>query len=83
MACVGGFRSLEMARAAVEKSGIDCISMARPLIREPDLIKRWQEGDLRPAECISCNGCFRPGLKEGGIYCVVKKKELEKAGKAS
>jgi 2,4-dienoyl-CoA reductase-like NADH-dependent reductase (Old Yellow Enzyme family) len=54
--------------------------MARPFIREPDLAKRWQDGDRSPAHCISCNGCFKPGLKEGGIYCVVEKKEQEKAG---
>jgi 2,4-dienoyl-CoA reductase-like NADH-dependent reductase (Old Yellow Enzyme family) len=75
---VGGFRSLEVIDKALKEDGIDYISMARPLIREPWLIKRWQEGDRSPARCISCNGCFKPGLKEGGIYCVVEKKERQK-----
>jgi 2,4-dienoyl-CoA reductase-like NADH-dependent reductase (Old Yellow Enzyme family) len=75
---VGGFRSLEVINKAVTENGIDYISMARPFIREPQLIKRWQEGDLSPARCISCNGCFEPGIKEGGIYCVVEKKETKK-----
>jgi 2,4-dienoyl-CoA reductase-like NADH-dependent reductase (Old Yellow Enzyme family) len=75
---VGGFRSLEVIKKAVIEDGIDYISMSRPFIREPRLIKRWQEGDLSPARCISCNGCFKPGLKEGGIYCVVEKKEAQK-----
>jgi 2,4-dienoyl-CoA reductase-like NADH-dependent reductase (Old Yellow Enzyme family) len=75
---VGGFRSLEVAEKAIGDSA-DYISMARPFIREPDLIKRWQEGDNEPARCISCNGCFMPGIKEGGIYCIVKKKEQEKS----
>jgi 2,4-dienoyl-CoA reductase-like NADH-dependent reductase (Old Yellow Enzyme family) len=74
---VGGFRSPEVIKKAIE-NGIDYISMARPFIREPRLIKRWKEGDLSPARCISCNGCFKPGLKEGGIYCVVEKKEVQK-----
>jgi 2,4-dienoyl-CoA reductase-like NADH-dependent reductase (Old Yellow Enzyme family) len=74
---VGGFRSLEVINKAIE-DGMDYISMARPFIREPQLIKRWKEGDLSPATCISCNGCFKPGLKEGGIYCVVEKKEAQK-----
>jgi len=52
--------------------------MARPFIREPQLINRWKKGDLSHATCISCNGCFKPGLKEGGIYCVVEKKEAQK-----
>jgi 2,4-dienoyl-CoA reductase-like NADH-dependent reductase (Old Yellow Enzyme family) len=75
---VGGFRSLAVINEAVIDSGIDYISMSRPFIREPRLINRWKEGDLSPARCISCNGCFKPGLKEGGIYCVVEKKEAQK-----
>jgi 2,4-dienoyl-CoA reductase-like NADH-dependent reductase (Old Yellow Enzyme family) len=75
---VGGFRSPEVINKAVTENGIDYISMARPFIREPQLIKRWQQGDLSAARCISCNGCFKPGIKEGGIYCVVEKKEAKK-----
>jgi 2,4-dienoyl-CoA reductase-like NADH-dependent reductase (Old Yellow Enzyme family) len=75
---VGGFRSLEVINTVLAKDGIDYISMARPFIREPQLINRWQDGDPSPARCISCNGCFKPGIKEGGIYCVVEKKEAQK-----
>ncbi len=74
---VGGFRSPEVINKVIEE-GMDYISMARPFIREPQLINRWKKGDLSPATCISCNGCFKPGLKEGGIYCVVEKKEAQK-----
>jgi len=74
---VGGFRSFEVADTAVRES-VDYISMARPFIREPGLANRWKAGDTLPARCISCNKCFTPGLKEGGIYCVVEKKEQEK-----
>lgn len=72
---VGGIRSYEVAENAVAEGGMDYISMARPLIREPDLPHRWQNGDRSLAKCISCNGCFMPGLKEGGIYCVAEKKK--------
>ena len=75
---VGGFRSYEVAENAVAEGGMDYISMARPLIREPDLPHRWQTGDKSPAKCISCNGCFMPGIKEGGIYCVAKNKAKKK-----
>lgn len=77
---VGGFRSPDVINKALVESGIDYISMARPFIREPRLVKRWKEGDLSPARCISCNGCFKPGFKEGGIYCVVERKEGKKEG---
>jgi 2,4-dienoyl-CoA reductase-like NADH-dependent reductase (Old Yellow Enzyme family) len=70
---VGGFRSLEVAQQAIA-DGLDGVALSRPLIWEPGLPQRWQSGDTARAKCISCNGCFRPGLKEGGIRCVVKDK---------
>ncbi len=71
---VGGFRSFEVAECAIREGGLDFVSMARPFIWEPDLVARWESGDRTPARCISCNGCFRPGIEEGGIYCVVRRK---------
>ena len=75
---VGGFRSYEVVEKGIRDYGLDYISMARPFIREPDLARRWKKGDTSPAKCISCNSCFGPGLKEGGIYCVVEAKERNK-----
>ena len=71
---VGGIRSYEMAKELIEKDLADYISLCRPLIREPDLIKRWQESDIKRATCISCNKCFVPTIAGKGIYCVVEKK---------
>jgi 2,4-dienoyl-CoA reductase-like NADH-dependent reductase (Old Yellow Enzyme family) len=78
---VGGMRSFEVAEKAIQNGNMDYIAMARPLIREPNLPNRWLQDDRSPAKCISCNGCFQPALEEGGIYCVIEKKEREKAGK--
>jgi 2,4-dienoyl-CoA reductase-like NADH-dependent reductase (Old Yellow Enzyme family) len=72
---VGGFRSRGVIDNALGAEGMDYVSMSRPFIREPRLAERWLRGDKAPAACISCNGCFKPGLKEGGIYCVVDRKE--------
>ena len=80
---VGGFRSYEVAERTIKDDGMDYIAMARPLIREPGLANRWLQGDRSPATCISCNSCFMPGLEEGGIYCVIEKKEREKAARDS
>lgn len=77
---VGGFRSRDVAEKAVDEADIDYIALSRPFIREPGLAARWQSGDRGRATCISCNGCFVAGLKEGGIYCVVEKREREKKG---
>ncbi len=78
---VGGFRSYEVVEKTIQDDGMDYIALARPLIWEPGLAKRWLQGDRRPARCISCNSCFTGGLEEGGIYCATKKKENEKAAR--
>ena len=75
---VGGIRSFHIADQLVEESVTDYVSMCRPLIREPGLIKRWKEGDLTKAACISCNQCLDAGYAEEGIYCVVERKVKEK-----
>jgi 2,4-dienoyl-CoA reductase-like NADH-dependent reductase (Old Yellow Enzyme family) len=75
---VGGIRSFEVAERLVQDGLTDYISMSRPFIREPALIRRWKEGDRRRAECLSDNLCFKPGIKGHGIYCVAGKREREK-----
>ena len=72
---VGGLRSPDLMEEIITSGDADLLSLARPLIREPDLINRWAMGNLTKAKCISCNGCFTPGIKEGGIYCVAEKKK--------
>jgi 2,4-dienoyl-CoA reductase-like NADH-dependent reductase (Old Yellow Enzyme family) len=79
---VGGIRSFEVAEGIIRRGEADYVAMSRPFIREPDLSLRWQGGNRERAKCISCNGCFKPGLKEGGIYCVMEKIEREGKGKS-
>jgi 2,4-dienoyl-CoA reductase-like NADH-dependent reductase (Old Yellow Enzyme family) len=55
---VGGIRNLETAENAIESGSADYVSMARPLIREPGLPNKWLNGDLQPAQCVSCNRCL-------------------------
>lgn len=43
---------------------IDYFGLSRPLIREPDLIRQWENGRTENAHCISCNGCYHtPGKR--------------------
>jgi len=74
---VGGFRSFELIDGIIRREEVDFVAMSRPFVREPALVQRWADGHETHARCISCNGCFKPGLKEGGIYCVVDKIEEE------
>jgi 2,4-dienoyl-CoA reductase-like NADH-dependent reductase (Old Yellow Enzyme family) len=72
---VGGIRSYHVANQLIDEGVADYISMCRPFIREPDLIKRWKAGELRKAACISDNLCFSSAMAGKGIYCVTEKKE--------
>ena len=56
---VGGHRSIKHMNKVLNDGGIEYLSLSRPLIREPDLINRWQGGDCSPAKCVSCNMCYR------------------------
>jgi len=77
---VGGLRSPALLEEIVRSGEADFVSMSRPFIREPGLVRRWTSGDMSRATCISCNGCFRPGLEEDGICCVVERKLRERSG---
>lgn len=70
---VGGLRSPETVDRLWQQGIADFFALSRPLIRQPDLIRNWRQGDSSPSRCISCNACFRPGLKEGGIYCPLER----------
>jgi 2,4-dienoyl-CoA reductase-like NADH-dependent reductase (Old Yellow Enzyme family) len=78
---VGGIRSFEVAQELLQSGAADYISLCRPLICEPGLVKRWREGDRRPAECVSDNACYAPGFAGEGIRCVtMEKKRARTAG---
>jgi 2,4-dienoyl-CoA reductase-like NADH-dependent reductase (Old Yellow Enzyme family) len=55
---VGGLRTLETMTRVIQDGHADLVSMSRPFIREPFLVKRFKEGKTDRASCISCNKCF-------------------------
>lgn len=54
---VGGIRTPETAEWILETGVADFISMARPLVREPNLPNKWRSGRRVAAQCTSCNRC--------------------------
>jgi 2,4-dienoyl-CoA reductase-like NADH-dependent reductase (Old Yellow Enzyme family) len=70
---VGGIKSYEVAEGVIAMGKADLVSLSRALIREPHLIRRWKEGDMRRALCISCNFCLKEGLTGKGIACAADK----------
>lgn len=72
---VGGVRSFDTALDVVLKKEADLVSLSRPLIREPDLISRWQRGDRSLSTCVSCNRCMEALLEGKPLACYGPKKE--------
>lgn len=72
---VGGLRTFAVIDDLLKDGVADMFSMARPFIREPGLINIWKENTGHRATCVSCNKCFRPGMREGGIYCVIDRRK--------
>jgi len=83
VAVVGGIRSLETVQTVFDSKSASLVSFSRPLIREPDLVKRWKAGDRRKAECISCNLCFRAARSRDGVYCMARKRSRKRVTASS
>ena len=56
MALVNGIRTRRCMETIIGKGVADLISMSRPFIREPDLVRRLQAGQ-KAATCTSCDAC--------------------------
>jgi len=56
---VGGMRVLKDMQAVLDEGIADAISMCRPFIMEPHIVRKFREGLTSESECTSCNGCLR------------------------
>jgi 2,4-dienoyl-CoA reductase-like NADH-dependent reductase (Old Yellow Enzyme family) len=66
---VGGLRSLVQMEETVRQGHADFISMCRPFIREPSLVRRARRGETTTASCVSCNKCFAAMVNGSPIRC--------------
>jgi 2,4-dienoyl-CoA reductase-like NADH-dependent reductase (Old Yellow Enzyme family) len=64
---VGGFKDMNKIEKILNESNIEFFGLSRPLMAEPDLIKRWKAGDRKAAICVSCSKC----RTDKGNYCVI------------
>jgi 2,4-dienoyl-CoA reductase-like NADH-dependent reductase (Old Yellow Enzyme family) len=62
---LGGNRTLARMAQFVREGRADFISLSRPLIRDPFLVRKFRLGETPKSECVSCNKCFNPR----GISC--------------
>lgn len=57
--CTGGFQTASVIRKALEDGSCDAVSIARPLIANPDLVHKFAAGmDRAERPCTYCNRCL-------------------------
>lgn len=64
---LGGVLSLDNMNEAIN-DGFEFVQIGRSLIREPELINKYQNGDCITSECKHCNKCMTEMYK--GLKCV-------------
>ncbi|HQP29748.1 MAG TPA: NADH:flavin oxidoreductase [Deltaproteobacteria bacterium] len=65
----GGFRRFAEAEHAIASGTADLVGMSRPLLREPDLPRRWMSGHREDSTCVSCNRCTLGLVNATPIHC--------------
>lgn len=65
---LGGINRLDTVESALAE-GFAFVAMARALLREPDLVGRWERGSDAEGLCIHCNKCM-PTIYSG-TRCVL------------
>ena len=65
---LGGVNQLATVESALAE-GFAFVAMARALLRQPDLVGRWEHGDQSDGLCIHCNKCM-PTIYSG-TRCVL------------
>jgi 2,4-dienoyl-CoA reductase-like NADH-dependent reductase (Old Yellow Enzyme family) len=60
---LGGINRYDTVESALAE-GFSFVAMARALLREPDLVARWERGDRDDGKCIHCNRCM-PSIYTG------------------
>jgi len=65
---LGGINRLDTVESALAE-GFAFVAMARALLRQPDLVSRWEQGSADEGLCIHCNKCM-PTIYSG-THCVL------------
>jgi 2,4-dienoyl-CoA reductase-like NADH-dependent reductase (Old Yellow Enzyme family) len=55
---VGGIHKLPDIEDIICNKGIDYVSMCRPFIIEPTIVKKFQENKRSESRCINCSYCL-------------------------
>lgn len=85
LALVSGLRSLEAMNGVVDSGLAQMISLCRPFIAQPRLVRDLRTGACAEVACVRCDRCVRD-TEEGGLRCankVVQRRVAEIAKQAA
>jgi len=67
---VGGIRKLEDMQKIISDGTADAVSMCRPFVMDPYLVKKLHAASVDGSQCTSCNECTLT-MREGRLRCVL------------
>ena len=65
---IGGICSVEDLNKAMQ-AGFEFVEVGRAIIKDPDIVNKWQRGEVFASDCDHCNRCIAE-MDRGGVECV-------------
>jgi 2,4-dienoyl-CoA reductase-like NADH-dependent reductase (Old Yellow Enzyme family) len=65
---IGGICSVENLETAM-RAGFEFVEVGRAIIKDPDIVNKWQGGEVTASDCDHCNRCIAE-MDRGGVDCV-------------
>ncbi|MGB5216862.1 MAG: NADH:flavin oxidoreductase [Smithella sp.] len=65
---VGGIRNINDIKSIINENKADYVSMCRPFIIEPEIVKKFKSGKQENSKCIECCHCLF-GLAKKPVRC--------------
>lgn len=69
---VGGVCSVNDLETAMS-AGFEFVEIGRAIIKDPDIVNKWQKGEAMASDCDHCNRCVAV-MNGGPVYCVCNTK---------
>ena len=58
----------------IKENVVDLVSLSRPLLKNPFLVKEMEDGKTTKSDCMNCGACIVNQLD--GIYCHINHERI-------
>jgi 2,4-dienoyl-CoA reductase-like NADH-dependent reductase (Old Yellow Enzyme family) len=69
---IGGICSIDNLGTAMD-AGFEFVEVGRAIIKDPEIVHKWQRGEALVSDCDHCNRCIAE-MDKGGVDCVCNTK---------